>query len=263
MMLTPAQQHWQQVMASRRGDETMSSEALTAYEQILHRLRIDQSRLSDLQGTERKIDYKREVIAHYDSWVDGVLAAGTGQADEVLIHVMIWSMDIGNYARALTLAEYVIRHNLPLPDHYRRTVGPLLVDEICDKALTIFSACSESVEPVPLAILERLAELVESLDMPNQVRAKLFKTVAYTLRLSKQRADKERALFLMQQALLLFANIGVKKDIETLTRELKKAADGPASPDSAVTESPKTKPAATGKKTTKAKTTAAKNKSSR
>ncbi|MCC8379558.1 phage terminase small subunit [Xenorhabdus sp. PB30.3] len=252
-MLTPAQEHWQRTMAARRGDEQMSSATLTAYEQILHRLRIDQTRLSGLQGTERKIAYKGEVIAAYDSWIDGVLKADTGQADEVLTHIMIWQIDIGHYERALTLAEYVIRHNLPLPDRYHRTVGPLLVDEICDKALTIFAAGNEAIAPISLTILEWLFVLVEPLDMPNQVRAKLLKTLAYTLRKSSQQADKERALSLMQQALLLFANIGVKKDIETLTRELKKAEDNTAPP----------KPGATDKKPPKTKTTAAKKIASR
>ncbi|WP_237386167.1 phage terminase small subunit [Xenorhabdus sp. Sc-CR9] len=265
-MLTPAQEHWQQVMASRRGDDNFLAETLTAYEQMLHRLRIDKARLSDLQSNERKADYKREVMAFYDSWIDGVLAADTGQADEVLTHIMIWRIDTGDYAHALTLAEYVIRHNLPLPDHYKRTVGALLVDEICDKALTLLSAGDATIELVPLAILEQLAELVEPLDMPNQVRAKLFKTLAYTLRPSEQQADKERALSLMQQALLLFTHIGVKKDIETLTRELKKTAGEPKNP--AIPLS-KTTPPVTGKKPTsgntksKTKTTAAKAKTSR
>ncbi|MDX7987669.1 terminase [Xenorhabdus sp. 12] len=262
MMLTPAQEHWQQVMASRRGDDNFLAETLTAYEQMLHRLRIDKARLSDLQSTERKADYKREVMPFYDSWIDGVLAADTGQADEVLAHIMIWRIDTGDYARALTLAEYVIRHNLPLPDRYRRTVGTLLVDEICDKALPLLSAGDAAIERVPLVILEQLAELVEPLDMPNQVRAKLFKALAYTLRHSEQQADKERALSLMQQALLLFANIGVKKDIETLKRALKKSPEGQENP---ATSPPKTAPTKTGKKPTqgKTKTTAAKTKASR
>ncbi|WP_338804812.1 phage terminase small subunit [Xenorhabdus griffiniae] len=257
MMLTPAQEHWQRTMAARRGDEQMLAAALTAYEQILHRLRIDQARLSDLQGKERKAEYKRTVMAAYDGWIDGVLAADTGQADEVLTHIMIWQIDIGNYGRALTLAAYVIRHGLPLPDRYQRTIGPLLVDEICDQALTIFATGDDTLDPIPLDILEQLTELVTPLDMPNQVRAKLFKTLAYTLRTQPQRDAKERALSLMQQALLLFANIGVKKEIETLSRELKKAEDN------TVTPSPPPKPATTGKKPTKTKTTAAKSQSSR
>ncbi|WP_258087240.1 phage terminase small subunit [Xenorhabdus bovienii] len=266
MMLTPAQEHWQKVMASRRGEEGMTSEALTAYEQVLHRLRFDQARLSDLQSTERKIDYKRTVLESYDGWIEGVLGSDTGLADEVLTTVMIWQMDVGHYDRALTTADYVIRHNLPLPDRYRRTVGSLLVDEICDKALTIFSAGDATVDPVPLAILERLAELVTPLDMPSQVEAKLFKTLAYTLRLSPEREDKARALSLMQQALLRFVNIGVKKDIEALTRELKKTAEGDsASSDNTVMPPPKTTPATAGKKADKSKTrtTAVKAKSSR
>ncbi|CAM3982555.1 terminase [Xenorhabdus thuongxuanensis] len=255
-MLTPAQEHWQRTMAARRGDEHMSSATLTAYEQVLHRLRIDQARLSGLQGKARKAEYKRTVMAAYDGWIDGVLAADTGQADEVLTHIMIWQIDIGNYGRALTLAAYVIRHNLPLPDRYQRTIGPLLVDEICDQALTIFATGDTTLDPIPLDILEQLTELVTPLDMPNQVRAKLFKTLAYTLRIQPQRAAQERALSLMQEALLLFANIGVKKEIETLMRELKKS-EGTVIPPSAP------KPATTGKKPPKTKTTAEKKTSSR
>lgn len=259
-MLTPAQEHWQRTMAARRGDEALSSATLTAYEQILHRLRIDQTQLSNLQGKELKAEYKRDIIAAYDSWIEGVLVSDTGQADEVLTNIMIWQIDIGNYDRALTLAEYVIRHNLPLPDRYQRTIGPLLVDEICDQALTIFATGDAALDPIPLDILEQLTELVTPLDMPNQVKAKLFKTLAYTLRIQPQREAKERALSLMQQALMLFNNIGVKKDIETLTRELKKAAE-PVADDIPATPPPK--PVVTSKKTSKTKTTAAKKASSR
>ncbi|MFH2500273.1 terminase, partial [Morganella morganii] len=59
----------------------------------------------------------------------------------------------------------------------------------------------------------------------NEVQAKLCKALAYTLRLSKQPEDKSRALELLQRALLLHSKSGVKRDIELLQRELKKADD--------------------------------------
>ncbi|MFZ1872122.1 MAG: terminase, partial [Chania sp.] len=50
-MLTPAQKHFQRVMAERHGKtETHTDVARTAHEQILHRLRMDQSALRRVQS---------------------------------------------------------------------------------------------------------------------------------------------------------------------------------------------------------------------
>ncbi|EKQ2696157.1 terminase, partial [Salmonella enterica] len=51
-MLTPAQKHFQQVMARRAGLETGEETLVerTAHEQILHRLRLAQSRLKGIQS---------------------------------------------------------------------------------------------------------------------------------------------------------------------------------------------------------------------
>nr|WP_282552539.1 phage terminase small subunit [Providencia stuartii] len=71
--LTPAQQHWQKVMASRRGGASteMSRADMTAYENILHRLRADQAQLSNIQGNDRKAAYKRKVLPNYRGWIEG------------------------------------------------------------------------------------------------------------------------------------------------------------------------------------------------
>lgn len=222
--LTPAQEHWQRVMAERRGSG-QTTVNMTAYEQILHRLRHDQSRLSDIQGTEFKIEYKKTVLDQYEPWIDGVIAANTGQADEVFTTVLVWQIDCGNYDRALDMAGYVLAHNLPLPERYNRTPAVMVIDEICDKALTLFSAGVGADQLIPLPVLERVRTLTEYHDVPNEVQAKLCKALAYTLRLSEQPEDKSRALELLQRALLLHSKSGVKRDIELLQRELKKADD--------------------------------------
>lgn len=256
--LTPAQEHWRRVMAERRDDEQLSGN-MTGYEQILHRLRHDQSRLSDIQGTEFKIEYKKTVLDQYEPWIDGVIAANTGQSDEVFTTVLVWQIDCENYTRALDMADYVLAHNLPLPERYNRTPAVMVIDEICDRALTLFSAGVDAQQLLPLAVLERLDELTANYDVPNEVRAKLCKALAYTLRLSKDPASKERALALLQRAILLHDKSGVKRDIELLQRELKKADDNKPDatqpPEKTPEQPPKTKPGSKGAGTKKTTTT--------
>jgi len=219
--LTPAQKHWRNVMAARRGDEH-TTENMTAYEHILHRLRHDQTRLSHIQGTEFKIEYKKTVLGQYEPWIDGVLSANTGQSDEVFTTILVWQIDCEHYERALDMADYVLAHNLPLPERYNRTPATLVIDEICDRALTLFAAGVVKNKLIAIKVLMRLNDMTKPYDVPNEVRAKLYKSLAYTLRLNDDIGDKVRAVELMQSALLLHEKVGVKRDIELLQREIKK-----------------------------------------
>ncbi|HID8215663.1 TPA: phage terminase small subunit [Serratia marcescens] len=219
-MLTPAQRHFQETMAARRGEQNTFGD-FTAYEQMLHRLRIDKVKLQNIQSDTAKGAVKRNLIAGYQGWVDGALNANTGQADDVLTTVMIWNIDAGNIEEALRIGEYVLRHGLSMPDQYKRTTATALVDEICDPILTAFSR-DPRIAPVDQALLLRLDAMTTDEDMPDQVRAKLFKAIGYCQRL--QPATSESALAYLQQAITLFNGIGVKRDIENLMRAIKKGA---------------------------------------
>lgn len=59
--------------------------------------------------------------------------------------------------------------------------------------------------------------------MPDEVRAKLHKVMGYGLRDNEQ---PELALNQLNRAFQLHERVGVKKDIERLERELKKAENG-------------------------------------
>lgn len=221
-MLTPAQRHFQTVMAQRHGKLNGGDVERTAYEQQLHRLRMDKSQLSQVQSAATKAELKRELLSNYQGWVNGVLASDSGQADEVLTTVMIWSVDAGLISDALRIADYVLRHRLPMPDQYKRTVATTLVDEICDPALAAFKA-DVSVAPLAADLLLQLERLTASEDMPDQVRAKLYKTLGYTLRLDANELSAARDW--LQRAVTLFDGIGVKRDIELLGRAIKKATE--------------------------------------
>ena len=58
-MITPAQQHWQNVMAQRAGraNEGVDHAARTAHEEVLYRLRLAQARL------KRESRHQKRVVA--------------------------------------------------------------------------------------------------------------------------------------------------------------------------------------------------------
>ncbi|MDA5487872.1 MULTISPECIES: phage terminase small subunit [Yersinia] len=224
MMLTPAQRHYDKVMAERRGTTEDVVQGGSAYEQQLHRLRIDQRRLSQFQSHLTRATMKREMLPAYDGWLDGVLSANTGQSDEVVTTCMMWSVDAGLYRDAMRLAEYVIGHNLPMPDQHKRTSACFIVDQVSEAALLRFKGAATDNPAIEIDLLLRLQELTADKDMPDEARAKLLKAIGYTQRESTNLADQASALIWLQRALAAHKDAGVKKDIEVLERNLKKAA---------------------------------------
>lgn len=220
-MLTPARRHFESVMAQNRGTAANTMADLTAYEQMLHRLRIDKNRFRCIQNNKLKADTKAEALPNYQGWVDGVLASDSGQADEVLTTVMLWHVDAGSIAEALRIGEYVIRHHLSMGDNFQRTAAVVLMDEICDPVLAHFKA-SQSDVPVSVDLLKALDGLTANEDVPEAVRAKLWKCIGYTLRTNPETLGE--ALEYLRKAIAEFSEIGVKRDIEILDRLVKKAA---------------------------------------
>ncbi|HCB1865556.1 TPA: terminase [Citrobacter freundii] len=226
-MLTPAQKHFDRVMAERRSNRGTTTAERTAYEQILFRLRMDKADLSRIQSNAGKAKLKSERLPDYQPWIDGVLAADTGQADEVITTVMIWAADAGDIAQALRIGQYVLRHKIPMPDQYKRTTATVLVEEICDPILAAFKA-NPAKASVSIDNLNALNGITTHEDMPDQVRAKLFKVMGYTVRLNQDVESQQLARSHLQEAIRLNAKIGVARDIELLDRNIKKltAASG-------------------------------------
>lgn len=255
--LTPAQKHWQKTMAERRGegDTERSYAELSVYENMLHRLRADKSQLSNIQGNDRKAEYKISVLPNYQAWIDGVLESKTGVADEVFITTMIWHIDAGLYAEALKMADYAIQFNLPLPDNYNRTLATVIVDEICDWSLTVKASGKQDEIIASLDELMELERITVQSDMPDGARAKLFKVIGLTLR--EDEKQKAAALDYLQRAILADKDVGVKKDIEQLLRAVNKKAETEKEPTSSdndgEVEPPKTKKTQKKSTTTKKK----------
>ncbi|MCJ7360624.1 phage terminase small subunit [Klebsiella quasipneumoniae] len=223
-MLTPAQRHFQRVMAERHGKtDEQSDTARTAHEQIMHRLRMDQSALKRVQSDQAKAAMKRQLLPHYEGWIEGTLDGDSGRQDEVIVTLMVWAIDAGDYVLAARIGRYVVAHGLLMPDRFNRTAATILVDEICDPILVQVKA-DDTTDVTPyLSVLDDVADFTAGSDMPDVVRAKLCKARAFALR-NGTTEEQTTALALLRQALTLDAGAGVKKEIERLARVVKKTA---------------------------------------
>lgn len=238
-MLTPAQKHFQRVMAERRGQADEESDIQrTAHEQILHRLRMDLSRLSGVQSEETKAEMKKSMLPEYEGWIEGTLDGDSGRQDEVITRLMVWAIDCRDYALALRLGRYVVRHGLTLPDNFNRTAATFLTEEMSKPVLTIAAADADADLSASTAVLDEVAEIVADSDMPDVVRAKLCKARALARRGATDITTKAEALALFREALTRNPNAGVKKEIATLAREVKKlsADSGTGESDAASTD---------------------------
>lgn len=223
-MATPAERRFQQVRAQRAAASAGPGENLagaSSYELMLAKLDADRRRLREIQSIERKIDVKREVLPDYDPWVLGALEGGRGGQDDVLTTVMVWNIDVGAFSAALDIAEYVLKHDLTLPDQYERDVATALVDEIAGAALV----AQRKGERFDVAHLKRLESLVSDHDMPDPARAKLHRALGNEY-LAAERAQE--AIDQYSRALELHDGAGCRRDLDAAER-LKKQQEASAS----------------------------------
>ncbi|STL45316.1 Phage terminase, endonuclease small subunit M [Escherichia coli] len=235
-MITPAQQHWQNVMAQRAGraNEGVDHAARTAHEEVLYRLRLAQARLKGVQARSAKAAIKKELLPDFSGWIEGTLEADGGQQDEVIATLMVWAIDCGDLPLALRIGAYVVRHNLIMPDNFGRTAATVLTEEICNPVLTQAGTDADADLSAFIEPLDTLWEIVTDQDMPDEVRAKLCKACAFARRGLSDADSMALSLKLLREAMHLNPNAGVKREIATLSRALKKA-DSAAAPEDAST----------------------------
>ena len=133
---------------------------------------------------------------------------------------MVWAIDCRDYALALRLGRYVVRHGLTLPDNFNRTAATFLTEEMSKPVLTLAAADADADLSASTAVLDEVAEIVADSDMPDVVRAKLCKARALARRGATDITTKAEALALFREALTRNPNAGVKKEIATLAREV-------------------------------------------
>lgn len=199
-------------------------DGLTSYELMLAKLQQDQQRLKQVQSQQNKAKVKAELLPEYVPYVDGVLAAGKGAQDDVLVTIMVWRFDAADYAGGLDIAEYVIRHNLQTPNRFNRTTGCLVAEEVAEAALTVQKAGGVFQHD----ILTRTALITAEQDMPDEARAKLTLALARSTLAGLdennpgQPGQVQAGIDLLKAAIKQHDSCGGKKDLERADRLLKK-----------------------------------------
>ncbi|MFJ5536019.1 phage terminase small subunit [Vreelandella titanicae] len=220
-MTSPARRHYERVSAAiaaaDAGEAPMQGEAFELMQAALFE---DYRRLKATQSIERKIEIKREILPNYAEYVAGVLEAGQGAQDDVLMRVMLWRIDAGDLAGAIAIAKYATKHGLTPPDQFERGTAAIIAEEVADQALKLLDDDNTNTTEL-LAQLEEVEQLTGDADMHDQIRAKLHKALGYAQRAN---AQLEAAQANLERALSLNDRIGVKKDLERLERELKQNA---------------------------------------
>lgn len=214
-------EHFDRVTAARTaGADRQDGSHDTAHEAVLRALAVHKINLRGIQSVEAKADYKRKALPDLMPWVAGVLDSGRKSEDPVVSHALVWLLDVGDFARGMDVAEYVLVHGLKMPDEYRRNPATVIADIVADTSLKQL----ETGKAPDVDVLQQVIEMTEGHDMPDEVRAKLHKAVGLgimpdPLPTGFGHADAVPALFALkhlQRAFELSATIGVKKPIDRL-----------------------------------------------
>ncbi|CAE6923143.1 Phage small terminase subunit [Pseudomonas marincola] len=236
MALTLAQRTQLRTRAAKEAAATAPAATMdgaNSYELQLAQLAQHRARLKQVQSNQGKAELKALLLPEYEPYVQGVLEAGNGAQDEVLTTLMLWRIDAADYPGALEIADYVIRHNMKMPDRFERTTGTLIAEEIAEAALK----AQKAGDSFPLDVLERAAQVTVEQDMPDQARAKLHLAIgkAYAALVDADAPAELDPIHLqaaqvhLSRAIDLHSNCGGKKDLERVDRLLKKHAE-PATP---------------------------------
>lgn len=210
--MTPFARRRQQIMATLRStqDDVRADDGYALMQMQLHQ---DMETLHNIQSNKQKATMKRQILPRYDAWVSGVLEGDKGAQDDVLMRVMVWRIDAGQYSEALDIADYALRHHLNTPDGFGRSTAALIADEISQQALIRM----KNGDDVPTALLARVRVMTDGEDLYDAVRARLYKALGYALR---NEGQLQEARVVLIRALELHDGVGVKTDIKTLDKQL-------------------------------------------
>ncbi|MDE8034654.1 phage terminase small subunit [Actinobacillus equuli subsp. haemolyticus] len=214
--MRPTKRHFLEKSAElAHSAENKTLEGLPEYDKMLYLLSRHKKDLSDILSTERKAEFKKQILPDYLPWIEGALSKGTGKQDNVLMMWLVWAIDCAEYHLALEIANYAIFHDLRMPDGFTRTVPMLVAEEFADAA----KIAKATNQPFNVGYLQQAEQLIRDVDILDESRARLLKELGLAL----IDISPETALAHLEKAFSLNMNIGVKTDIKKLRKQLGKS----------------------------------------
>ncbi|MDC7683282.1 phage terminase small subunit [Asticcacaulis sp. BYS171W] len=206
--------------------------------------------LSDTASIEARQEKKREWMPIYADHVDTVILTSeeTDKAlqDDIVSWMAVWAFDIATidpefYPRAFELADYILKFGLTVPDRFNRAPAALFAEFVADDGQNkLGSAPADGPAPFSIDTVRRALGLIEgrtdAVDIIpaklHKLAGKLFVRLAAAIDAGTEqgpaggaKAARTQALKHFHRAYQLDNKIGVKKDIETIERVLKKTPE--------------------------------------
>lgn len=169
----------------------------------------DYEQLSNIQSISHKKELKAEFLPFYIPWIEGTIAEGVGTQDDMLVKLMVWCLDTHEFKVATDIAEYALLNDFVMPEPFTRDVATVFVEQLSDEML-------KEVEDVAVhtELIQRAIDSTTGQDMPDQVRAKLYRVLGDSLKDAKP----NEAINAYEKAIKLDDKVGCKKDLEQLRK---------------------------------------------
>ena len=112
--------------------------------------------------------------------------------------LILWRIDAGDIEGALAIAQYALHHGLSMPAGHTRSTGYAIAEKIAASAKIAY----QQNTTVGLSILQQTVALIDDEDMPDVVRAELYKWCGVYQR---DNSLPEAALGTLRHALVLYS----------------------------------------------------------
>lgn len=171
----------------------------------------DDQHLSNIQSISHKVELKKEFLPFYMPWIEGTIAEGVGGQNDMLIKLMVWCLDAHDFKTATDIAEYALLNDFVMPEPFTRDVATVFVEQLSDELLNIKKDTDTAIYA---DLIQRAIDSTTSQDMPDQVRAKLYRAFGDSLKDAKP----DEAITAYEIAIKLDDKVGCKKDLAQLTK---------------------------------------------
>ncbi|MED6317416.1 MAG: phage terminase small subunit [Pseudomonadota bacterium] len=171
----------------------------------------DDQSLSGIQSISHKKELKADLLPSYLPWIEGTIAEGVGGQDDMLVKLMVWCLDTHDFKTAIDIAEYALLNDFVMPEPFTRDVATVFVEQLSDELLSIRKDTDTAIYA---DLIQRAIDSTTSQDMPDQVRAKLYRAFGDSLKDAKP----DEAITAYEIAIKLDDKVGCKKDLAQLTK---------------------------------------------
>ncbi len=221
---SPALAHKKRVQAERAALAAASAgaELSTEYELALANLDQQLRALKSTKSMVTKTTMKADWLAgEWRTYIDTALSEDSGQPDAILSRLFVWACDTASVDDAMNIGTYLIKHDLPAPDGFTRSMAEVFAEEIAEMAL------ANNEVSVSAEILDEVLDIIDGYDLQDEISAKLHRAlgVAYA------ETDKEKAIEHLKTAIKYNEKVGAKPLLKSLEKALAEVQEQQAADD--------------------------------